>query len=206
MQTKNSCKLVNELKTDTSGKLEELEAEIDNLASEVDTKASIVDTDTGLNSTWSSAKIREEIDAGSGDDSGFKLTYMNAQNLTKLQNTATYTHTGYDLDTEFTAFSIPSFRIASNHHVLLAFDVFTNVVNNGITSIDIEIQLAPNKANRLTFTISKDSDSFMFLVPLYSFGIVNDAASVTGTVKYTVHSENATGADFKTAFTLYDLG
>lgn len=68
MQTKNSCKLVNELKTDTSGKLEELEAEIDDLATVVDTKATIKDNDTALDSTWSSAKIREEIDNSGGSD------------------------------------------------------------------------------------------------------------------------------------------
>lgn len=205
MQTKNSCKLVNELKTDTSGKIEELEAEIDNLASEVDTKASIEDSETALDSTWSSAKIREEIDAGSGDE-GFQLTYLNAPTLSKIVNTATYTHSNYQLDTPFTAFNIPSFRVTSNNHVLLAFVIQTNVVNNGIRSIDIEIQLTPNNANRLTFTVSKDSDSFMFPIPLYSFGIVNDSATLSGTVKYTVHSDNETGADFKTAFTLYNLG
>jgi cell division protein FtsI (penicillin-binding protein 3) len=73
------------------------------------------------------------------------------------------------------------------------------------TSIDIEIQLSPNNANRLTFTVSKDADSFMFPVPIYSFGIVGDSASFTGVVKYTVHSNNERPADFKTAFTLYNL-
>jgi hypothetical protein len=95
--------------------------------------------------------------------------------------------------------------VTSNNHTLFVFDIFTNVVNNGITSIDIEIQLSPNNANRLTFTVSKDADSFMFPVPIYSFGIVGDSASFTGVVKYTVHSNNERPADFKTAFTLYNL-
>ena len=171
----------------------------------VSDKATINDSATGTTTTWSSNKIRSEIDSGGSETSGFKLTFLDAPNLSKLLNTATYTSTNYQIDTQFTAFSIPSFRIVANNHVLLAFDIHTIAANNGVTSIDIEIQLSPNTVNRLNFTVSKESDANMFAVPLYSFGIVNESATFTGEVRYTVHSNSSTPAEIRTAFTLYNI-
>lgn len=178
---------------------------IEDLISDIPTGAEIDDSTETTTKTWSSFKIKTEIDAGGGGSSeDFNLVFMNSQNLTKLLNTATYTNSDYQLDTEFTAFSIPSFRVNANHHILLAFDIHTISANNGVTSIDIEIQLT-NSVNRLNFTVSKEGDANLFAIPLYSFGFVNDSATVTGTVKYTVHGVNENPGDLKTAFTLYDI-
>ena len=209
-EAKNECEIVNRLSRKVEKELSDNMTLVNEDIAEINEKledvAEIDDTSASTTTTWSSSKIKTEIDAGGGGGSseGFNLVFMNSQNLTKLLNTATYTNSDYKLDTEFTAFSIPSFRVNANHHILLAFDIHTISANNGVTSIDIEIQLT-NSVNRLNFTVTKEGDANLFTIPLYSFGFVNDSATVTGEVKYTVHGVNRNPGDLKTAFTLYDI-
>jgi endo-alpha-1,4-polygalactosaminidase (GH114 family) len=96
-ETKNECEIVNRLsrkvEKELSENMDKVNEDITEINEKLEDVAVIDDSTETTTTTWSSSKIKEEIDAGGGSESdGFKLTYMNAPTLSKVQNVATYTH------------------------------------------------------------------------------------------------------------------
>jgi len=202
--TKNECEIVNRLSRKVEKELSENMTEVNASLAEVNEKIEdmvvIDDSVEASDSTWSSTKIKEEIDAGGG--SSFEPAYSMTKQFYALS-------TSY-LEKINTLKDFPNITISPGHMYLVNWGVYkrdTGVVASMNANFKLEI-LANNYVQR-TIEVNQPNGSgqqiFGTSIQPFTLLVSKDATNIG----FKLYGNNSTGEKsytFDFVMQIYDLG
>ena len=211
--TKNECEIVNRLSRKVEKELADNMAEVNENISEVNTNisqinrrlenmAEIDDSVESSTKTWSSTKIKTEIDSGGGGGSGFEPKYT----MTKQFNTLS---TSY-VEKINTLTDFPEVNIEAGKMYLVCWGVYKRGTG-GVDSMNANFKLEILSNNQVQRSIEVNqpngSNEPIFGTSIQPFTLlVNSSASNIGFKLYGNNSNGEKSTWFDFVMNIYELG
>jgi hypothetical protein len=204
--TKNECEIVNRLSRKVEKELSENMDKVNEDIAEVNEKledVAVIDDSTQTSTTtWSSSKIKTEIDAGGGGGSSFEPAYSMAKQFYALS-------TSY-MEKINTLRDFPDITISPGHMYLVNWGVYkrdTGVLANMNANFKLEI-LSNNSVQR-TIEVNQPNGSgqqiFGTSIQPFTFLVSKDATNI-GFKLYGNNSSGEKSYTFDFVIQIYDLG
>ncbi len=205
-ETKNECEIVNRLSRRVEKELSDnmtlVNEDIAEINERLENVAEIDDSTESLTKTWSSSKIKTEIDAGGGGGSGFEPKY-------------TMTKQFYGLSTSYlekinTLTDFPEVNIEAGKMYLVCWGVYKRGTG-GVDSMNANFKLEILSNNQVQRSIEVNqpngSNEPIFGTSIQPFTLlVNSSASNIGFKLYGNNSNGEKSTWFDFVMNIYELG